>query len=255
MLWATSALAAEDWQSTLTPPQAGAFPAMRALKATYKFGWGTVAAAQADFDFTKTKSGQLKLVVTAKTTGMVRPLWRMDTQQTALADAATLRPISLQQTETYKDKTLIAKVTFAPEKIMRWSESKPPGDTPPKWRRFACPNVFDIHSALLFVRSQRLKVNDVYRIVVFPARDAYLTEVEVVGREKLTVAGKEYNAIKCALRLKGINKAMELETHKKFKKAAIWISDDRDRMLLKVQTEVFVGSVWTELQSVKFNEP
>jgi hypothetical protein len=115
--------------------------------------------------------------------------------------------------------------------------------------------VFDIHTALLFVRSQRMKNGDIYRLVVYPARDAYLAEIEVVGREKLTVTGKEYDTIKCAVRLQGVTKALELEAHKKFKKAFAWVSDDRDRLLLKVQTEVFVGSVWTELQSVKFAEP
>lgn len=246
---------ADDWQRTLTPLKAGGFPPLRAQKATYKFGWGTISAATADFDFSKMKGGPLKLAVTAKTTGFARSLWRMDLQQTALADAATLSPISLQQTETYKNKTLLAKVNFAPEQVLRWHDSKPPGATPAKWRTFKCPDVFDIHSALLLLRSQRLQAGDIYRLVVYPARDAYLTEIEVVGREKERVGGKEFGAIKCALRLQGITKKLALEPHKKFKRAFIWVSDDRDRLLLKVQAEVFVGSVWTELESVKFAEP
>ena len=246
---------ADDWRETLTPIQPGPFAPPRAQTLRYKFGWGTVAAAQADFDFSKTKSGQLKLAVTAKTIGFARTLWRMDLQHLALCDPATLRPVSLLQTETYKAKTLIAKVDFAPDQVLRWNESKPPGSTPPKWRRFKCADVFDIQSALLFTRSQPMKTGDVYRLVVFPARDAYLAEIEVAGRERLAVGGKEYDAIKCALRLQGITKQLALEPHAKFKRASIWVSDDRDRLLLKVQAEVFVGSVWTELESVKFAEP
>lgn len=246
---------ADDWRTTLTPLVAGGFSPLRAQKATYKFGWGKIVAATADFDFSKTKSGQLKLAVTAKTTGFARSLWQMDLQQTALAEAATLRPVSLQQTETYKEKTLIAKVNFAAEDVQGWRESKPAGPSPPRWRRFKCPEVFDLHTALLFTRSQPMKTGDIYRLVVYPARDAYLAEIEVIGREKLTVGGKEYAAIKCALRLQGITKKLELEPHAKFKRAFIWVSDDGDRLLLKVQAEVFVGSVWTELESVKFAEP
>ena len=107
---------ADDWRETLTPPQPGTFPPPRAQKATYKFGWETLTAAQADFDFSTTKDGLLKLTVKAKTTGLVRKLWQMDAQHTALADAATLHPVSLLQTETYKAKTLIAKVNFAADK-------------------------------------------------------------------------------------------------------------------------------------------
>ena len=246
---------ADDWRETLTPPQPGAFPPPRAQKATYKFGWEALTAAQADFDFSKTKGGLLKLTVKAKTTGFVRTLWQMDAQHTALADAATLRPVSLQQTETYKAKTLIAKVNFAADKLERWQESKPAASSPAKWRTFKCPDVFDLHTALLFTRSQLMKKGDAYRLAVYPARDPYLAEIAVAGREKLTVGGKEYDAIKCELRLQGITKKLELEPHKKFKRAFAWISDDSDRMLLKVQADVFVGSVWTELESVKFAEP
>ena len=253
MLWASAF--ADDWRETLTPPPPGRFPPPRAQKARYKFGWEGLTAAQADFDFSKTKDGLLKLAVTAKTTGFVRTLWQMDTQHTALADPATLRPVSLQQTETYKAKTLIAKVNFAEDRLQNWRESKPASSSPPKWRTCKCANVFDLHTALLFIRSQPMKEGDVYRLVVFPARDAYLAEIAVAGREKLTVGGKEYDAIKCELRLQGITKKMELEPHKKFKRAFAWLSDDSDRLLLKVQAEVFVGSVWTELESVKFAEP
>lgn len=246
---------ADDWRATLTPPEPGKFPPPRAQQATYKFGWGKFTAAQADFDFSKTKGGLLKLAVTAKTTGLVRSLWQMDAQHTALADAATLRPISLQQTETYKAKTLIAKVNFSADKLERWQESKPAASSPAKWRTFKCPDVFDLHTALLFTRSQPMKKGDTYRLVVYPARDPYLAEIIVAGREKLMVGGKEYDAIKCELRLQGVTKKLELEPHKKFKRAFIWVSDDGDRLLLKVQAEVFVGSVWTELESVKFAEP
>jgi hypothetical protein len=46
-----------------------------------------------------------------------------------------------------------------------------------------------------------------------------------------------------------------LAPYPKFKRAYAWISDDADRLLLKVSGEIFVGSVWVELQSVKFAEP
>jgi hypothetical protein len=45
---------------------------------------------------------------------------------------------------------------------------------------------------------------------------------------------------------------MQLEPHRKFKRASAWLSDDRDRLILKVQADIAVGSVWTELQTVEF---
>lgn len=243
---------AGDWRETLTSPQPGKFPPPRPLKAVYRFGWSGIVAAQANFDFSTAPRGQYQLNMTTKTTGLVRALWKLDSQHTACCVASTLRPIRLQQTEAYKSETETTRTTFSPEGARRTTQVTPSTEPPDKEHRFKCPNVFDLQSALLFVRSQRLQEGDKIRLVAFPSKAAYLAEIEVVGREKLKVPAGTYDAIKCQLRLQGINKRLELEPHKKFKRAFAWLSDDGDRLLLKIEAEIFVGSVWTELQSVEF---
>lgn len=242
---------AADWRDTLTAPRPGYVPALRPLKATYEFGWSGLTAAIADFDFAKVKGGQMRLIVRARTTGAARGMWRMDTDHVAYCDAVTLRPIRLEQREVYKDKSEIARVRFFPDYLERWNESKPPGDTPPKWRKFKL-GAFDLQTALLFIRSQRLEAGDVYRIVVYPGKGAYLAEIEVIGKESVKAGGRKYSAIKCQVRLQGINKELELEPHAKFKQAFAWLSDDRDRLLVKVKADIFVGSVWAELTSMRY---
>ena len=49
-----------------------------------------------------------------------------------------------------------------------------------------------------------------------------------------------------------MSKKYELEPYKKLKRAYAWLSDDRDRMLVKIEADIFVGSVWAELKSVEF---
>ena len=51
-----------------------------------------------------------------------------------------------------------------------------------------------------------------------------------------------------------MNKQRELEPHKKFRQASAWISDDADRLLLRIEARVFVGTVFVDLQSVQFAE-
>jgi hypothetical protein len=245
-------LRADDWRATLNPPQPGNFLPPRPLKAVYRFGWGAITAAQANFDFSKAPHGLYQLNMTTQTTGLVRTMWKMDSQHTAYCTASTLRPIRLQQTEAYKSETQTTKTEFSAEGARRTTQVTPSTEPPDKEHRFKCPNVFDLQSALLFVRSQRLQPGDHYRLVVFPSKAAYLADIEVLGREKLKVPAGSYDAIKCQLHLQGIDKHMELEPHKKFKRAYAWLSDDRDRLLLKIEAEIFVGSVWTELQSVQF---
>ena len=128
----------------------------------------------------------------------------------------------------------------------------PSKEPPGKERRFKCANLFDLQSGLLFIRSQRLEAGDRYRFIVYPATYGYLVDIEVLGREKLKVPAGSYDAIKCQVRLQEVNKNLELEPHKKFKRAYAWLSDDADRLMLKIQADIFVGSVWCELQSVEF---
>jgi len=193
----------------------------------------------------------MRLVVHARTTGAVRALWRMDAEHVAFCDATTLRPIRLEQTEVYKAKTEIANASFSPDWVERWRETKPAGD-PPKKRRVNLAGAYDLQTALLMIRSQRLLPGDVYRIIVFPAKAPYLAEIDVIGKDTVKVAGSTYPAIKCQIKLQGITKELTLEPHKKFKEAFAWMSDDRDRLLLKIKAEIFIGSVWAELTSVKF---
>ncbi len=251
----TSAARGEDWQAKLTPPVLGAVPPMRLLHATYRFGWSKFDAAVADFDYSRTKEGLLKLEVKTRTDGFVRKLWSMDATHTGLYEPTTLRPVSSVQTEVYKKETLTTTLGFDAEGVSRLRVSDPPDKNPPKTKRFKFPAVFELYGALLFVRSQPLQKGDMVRLVVYPATDPYLAEAKVVGREKIEVGKKSYDAVKLDLKLRRITKKMELEKHAKFKRATAWISDDRDRLLLKIQAEVSVGSVWTEMQSVKFTEP
>ena len=197
----------------------------------------------------------MRLDVHTSTDGFVRKLWSMDATHTSLFDPATLKPVSAIQTEIYRKETLTTKLDFDAEGVSRLREAKPPDKNPPKTKRFKFPGVLDLYGALLFVRSQPLLKGDTVRVVVYPATDPYLAEVKVRDHEKVEAGKKTYDAIKLDVKLRRITKKLELEPHASFKKATAWMSDDRDRLLLKIQAEISVGSVWTELESVKFGEP
>ena len=255
LLCGTIAARGEDWETTVTSQEPGSFAPLRPLHATYRFGWSKFPAATADFDYTKAKDGLMKLEVKTKTDGFVRRLWSMDATHTSFFEPATLLPVSALQTEIYAKETVTTKLDFDEEGVSRLRESQPPDKNPPKTKRFDFPGVRDLYGALLFVRSQPLQKGDTVRVVVYPATGPYLAELNVRAREKVEVGKKTYDAIKLDVKLRKITKKLELEPHAKFKKATAWLSDDRDRLLLKIQAEISVGSVWTELEAVKFGEP
>ena len=74
----------------------------------------------------------------------------------------------------------------------------------------------------------------------------------LLRHQGVKVGAGNYKAIRLDLQLSKVNKQRELEPHKKFSQASVWISDDADRLLLRVEARVFVGTVFADLQSVQF---
>jgi hypothetical protein len=118
---------------------------------------------------------------------------------------------------------------------------------PAKRKRYDFSNLYDLQTALLYVRSQKLADGDVYRMVVYPATAPYLATVTVLGHEKIKVKAGSYPAIKVDLQLEKVMGDMTLAPHGKFKHGTGWLSDDADRIPLRLNAQLFVGTVWVEL--------
>ena len=246
---------AADWQATVSKEPAGNFPELHPLRASYRFGWSGVTAATGEIHFTKPSNERYQLEGTGRTIGFVRALWKLDVTQRAIANSHTLAPIEMQQTENYRSKKIVTHLTFTNTGVTRARTEGQGSNAETKSKQFVFPNLFDLHSAALYLRSQPLKQGEVYRLPVYPATNAYLAIIRVTGQEKISVRGGTYNAIKLDLQLKRIGKHLELEPHKKFRRATIWVSDDTERLVLRVDAQVFVGTVFAELQSVRFDNP
>jgi Protein of unknown function (DUF3108) len=246
---------AANWQATLSKDPPGTFPELRPLHASYRFGWSGFTAATGDVHFTKPSGDKFQFDGMGRTIGLVRALWRLDVNHRAVANAETLYPIETQQTENYRSKKIVTNLTFTNSGVTRAGTEGEGSAAGTKTRQFSFPNLFDLHSAALYLRSQPLRDRSVYRIVVYPTTNAYLATVTVVGREKISIRAGTYKAIKLDLKLKRINKRLELEPHRKFRGATIWVSDDTERLLLRIEAQIFVGTVFAELQSVHFDAP
>ncbi|MGI8431502.1 MAG: DUF3108 domain-containing protein [Chthoniobacterales bacterium] len=247
-----AASAAPAWEKTVTSSERGAFPNPRPMRANYRFGWNDVVAATAEINF-GANNGRLELIGTGQTTGVVRALWRFDVQHRATADATTLRPIAMHQVDELRHKTVTTDLTFSATGVTR-TRTDNKATKPPTPKEFDFPGLVDLHTALLLIRSQPLVEGTVQRLVVYPATNGYLATISVAGRESIKVGAGTYQAIKLDLQLSKINKQRELEPHKKFRQASAWISDDADRLLLRIEAKVFVGTVFVDLESVHFGE-
>jgi len=249
------ASAAPDWQATLSKEPPGNFPQLRSVHASYVFGWAGFTAATATVQFSRLPADRCELQGTGRTTGLARALWRFDVVYNATANLSSLRPIETNQTDTYRAKKITTHLAFREGGVRRARSETPPQPGQNKPKDFNFPNLFDLQTAMLYLRSQPLQERSTYRVVVYPATNAYLATATVLGREKISVRSGSYKAIKIDLQLKKVAKDLQLEPHRKFRRATIWVSDDADRIVLRIEAQVFVGTVFAELQSVHFDEP
>src|SRR3982074_3781469 len=181
---------ADDWQSTLAKNPPGGVPPLRPLRAQYTFGRSGVSAPATRLQ-RDGKGGPL---------GLPRFLWKLDATYSGVTEADSLRPIEVKQNEAYRYKKIVTHLTFKGNSVKsdRFDGNKP------ETRDFSFPGLFDLWSAMLYLRSQPLKERSVYRTVVYPAKNAYLVTVTVLGREKIAVRAGGYNAIKLDLKLQRV---------------------------------------------------
>jgi hypothetical protein len=244
---------AADWEKGLSPIRPGRVTPASAFRGEYDLGWSAIHAGRATVALSR-RRGDSHLKIEAATTGVARTLWRFDVDHSAEADAISFRPRLVEQIEKYKGETVTTKLQFDRRGVTRWRLEEPSEKAEAKPKRFDLPGLFDIQSALLWIRSQSLETGETYRFVIYPGSTPYLAEVTVLGSARISAAGRDWPARKLTLALRRIDrKTMRLLPHRSFKTAHAWFSDDEKRLLLKARAEIFVGSVWMELKRISPN--
>lgn len=252
---ADGTVAPPAWLSRVNTGPAGFFPPPRSFTANYLVTWSDVEAARVEAKCVSPAGGsEIHTNIKAATTGGARLLYKLDATGTCVADRRTLRPVRFEQRQDASGKHGYTRVDFTAQEAVRDNvdPSLPPPDPAKKPRHFPYPGMYDMHSALLYLRSLPLADGDQKTFPVVASNTPYLVTITVQGHEKVKTRAGEYPAIVCSLALEKINKFGALETHKGFKSARVWLSDDDDRLLLKIETQVFVGSVNLELEKVTF---
>ena len=190
--------------------------------------------------------------------GLARNLYQVDGTHVTVADLRTLHPLRMDQTELEAKKKKTAHVDFTPndavrtlEVVDRTAKGSSTGEGPRK-RTVPYPAMYDMHSALLYMRSLPLTTGDTRTLVAMTAGTPYLATIKVDGRSTVKTAAGTFPAIECSLSLSRINKQGDLEPHKTFKSARVWMSDDKDRVVVKAEAQVFIGTVTLDLTRMSF---
>ena len=247
------------WHGRVNTGAPGAFAPVRSFTAAYSVTWGGLQAAHVDAQCVSSAAAhEIRSTFKTSTTGAARVLYKLDAEQFSVVDRATLQPVYIEQSELNSRKHISARVDFTRNDAVRVERDlqKDPHDPSAigKPHRLHYPGLYDLQSTFLYLRSLPLATGDEKTIPVMTAGSPYLATVKVVGRNRVKTKAGEFAAIECSLQLEKIKKDGTLEPRKGFKSAHAWISDDANRMLVKAETEIFVGSVDLELEQVTYTD-
>jgi len=242
-----SAKAAPSWQSELTSPAPGPFAKLASTVLDFQVSWnGTINAGTIRMEFAPPDANKPSFYVTrssASSQGAAALLFPYHSNFWSELDPATLRPRYFHSIETDKKETAATTVHHFPDRVESHEASKlfKTGITRQTDRIFEFAPVFDIFSAMLHVRSQKLDAGDHITLVIYPFDTPYLLRVKVLGRG----IHNGRNAIDLTIGMRKIDrKTLELLPYKKLKQDAhLWLSDDADRIPIELRAAAFIGDV------------
>ena len=239
--------AAPGWTKELTSPIPGNFKLPVPMSVELQISWqGLVRAGVVKIDFAppeEKKSGAYIVRAHSKSEGPAAVFFPYESSFWAEISPQTLRPIHFRSVETDDVEAITTTVRHDSTRAASTEISKriKSGEIRTKRQNFKFSPIYDIFSAMLHVRSQRLKDGDQIALVIVPFDTPYLLRVRVQGRE----IHAERQAIRLIVGMRKIDrKTMELLPYKKLKRdATLWLTDDEDRIPLELQAAAFIGSI------------
>ncbi len=238
------------WRKGLTDPALGPHPRLAPVCLEYKLSWnGTLDAGQIMFVFGKpdpTQPDEYVVRAIGGSRGVARKMFDYRHDFSSRLDPTTLRPRSFSGTETGDDKKTTTHNTYTADgvAIKQTVTVLATGREFSGGHEFKFAPVFDLFSAMLFIRSKPLATGDKLSLVVHPFASPCLLDATVVAREP----HDGHDAIRLDIRLQRITPELTLQPYEKLKQASLWLSDDADRFPLDLRTAVFIGDVRMTLE-------
>lgn len=247
LAFGASASADPAWQKELTSATPGSHPPLAPSVLDLQLSWkGMVDSGMVRLEFAPkgaNKPGSLVVRSSAASRGPAAGLFPYHGNFWAELDPTSLKPRFFHAVETDKKETVTTTTRHFPDRVecRETTQLLHKGTDVQKDRSFRFAPVFDIFSAMLHIRSQKLDAGDRITLVVHPFGNPYLLRVKVIGRE----AHLDRKAIRLSVGMRKIDrKTLELLPYRKMKSdATLWLSDDADRIPIEFRAAVFIGDV------------
>jgi hypothetical protein len=249
------AIAAPEWQDGVSSPAFGSHPRLEPISLDYQVSWkGVLNSGHLHLEFAPPwdrKAGAYVVKAHAVSQGAAAAVHPYTFNSWSELSPATLAPRYVRAEETDKNGGDLSEIRYFSNRVETDTtiRSAATGKSKIEKRTFTFPAVFDMFSAMLYIRSQPLKDGDKIQLVIQSGDQPYLLHVRCVRRE--THEGQK--TIRLAAGMDKIDRdSFELKPYKKLRNdATLWLSDDPDRIPLEFRADIFLGDVRAVLTSRK----
>jgi hypothetical protein len=237
-----------------SPPIDGAVGLVPGESMSYEIRLGGVVAGEAAIAVGEVGDWQGHRAVVVKsraaTAGAIDLVKHVIDEATTWVDMQTGRPLRLETYVELDGKSNSAQATFADHRADITTQH---ADDKPKTQHVVYPAgiVFDTHSAMAQVRGWRAAKGQTRSVFVVGGKRLWRVEMTYVGDEVVGTALGNRQAIRldgASYKARATGQAAEAKATRTF---SVWLSDDADRVPLRVVGHTELGDVTMELVEYK----
>jgi len=216
-------------------------------KYTYSVSWQGIPAGTLEMNLER-RDDNYRVSATARTNRFVSMFYKLRFSTEALVSATTLQPIISIYNNRQNDRREKTTIDFLPDgKIHSVHEDRRGRENELRFE----PNNFtlDPFSAVFLALSLRWEVGDTRQFDTFTGTGRYLVELTAIEKTSIQVQGSWQEAIVISPRVRNLSDTDSFDEDDRLQEARIYVSTEPSREILRISSDVFVGTVNTRMVS------
>ncbi|NDC38011.1 MAG: DUF3108 domain-containing protein [Proteobacteria bacterium] len=209
---------------------------------TYEVSWNGIPAAEATLTV-GAEDLRYRLVAVARTYAPINMLYDLQYRAEGIIDASDMSSLhtSISQKENSREKRI--EMSFRQGGEVESVRTQP--NKPPQITKLDTNNMtLDPFGAAFLARGLRWEVGETKYFDTFNGKIRYLIALTAEGKETVKVNGQKRS---CWVIVPTVRKVNSDEPPHKLRRAKIFLTDDPQREVVKIVSEVFIGAVTTKL--------
>ncbi|MDD2942637.1 MAG: DUF3108 domain-containing protein [bacterium] len=179
-----------------------------------------------------------------KTGSVIDIFYRLRHKSRSIFSAEDFRPMSFFMSQVENGRKKNRDITFFKNGKIK-TERVTQGEQQPTTEFKSNNQTLDPYTGSFLARAIPLKTGAEESFDIFNGRHRFLIVFKIEPKETIQIGEKTYNTIPASPK---VTRLTETEPEKRLREARIWITDDESRDIVKVESEVWVGSVTAELE-------